>query len=113
MPRSALACSDLPLDKVPAEYTKAYRRAGFTAWCSGRLFRRVDVRPYIRCLEIRLGLAGPPVQVWEFRIIDCQQASPHVMRFGAEEIPRRDFLNHLTVAFAMTERLGCWGFDLS
>src|SRR4026209_2709011 len=60
MPRSARACADLPLDKVLAEYTKVYRWAGSTAWCSGRLFRRVDVRPYIRCLESRLGLAGPP-----------------------------------------------------
>ena len=32
-------------------------------------------------------------------IINCQQSSPHVMRFGAEEIPRRDFLDHLTAAW--------------
>ncbi len=52
------------------------------------------------------------LQAWGFRIIDCQQASPHVMRFGAEEIPRRDFLSHLTAALAMTERLGIWKFNL-
>jgi leucyl/phenylalanyl-tRNA---protein transferase len=52
------------------------------------------------------------LQAWEFRIIDCQQASPHVMRFGAEEIPRRQFLDHVTDAIAMTERLGHWKLDL-
>ena len=38
------------------------------------------------------------LQAWEFRIIDCQQSSPHVMRFGAEEISRQEFLDHLTTA---------------
>ena len=52
------------------------------------------------------------LQAWGFRIIDCQQASPHVMRFGAEEISRRDFLDHVTTALAMTERRGHWKFDI-
>ena len=25
-------------------------------------------------------------------LIDCQQATPHMLRLGAEEIPRKDFL---------------------
>jgi leucyl/phenylalanyl-tRNA--protein transferase len=52
------------------------------------------------------------LQTWEFRIIDCQQASPHVMRFGAEEIPRRKFLDHLTAALALPNRQGRWQFDI-
>jgi leucyl/phenylalanyl-tRNA--protein transferase len=52
------------------------------------------------------------LQTWEFRIIDCQQSSPHVMRFGAEEIPRRDFLDHLTAALALPNRQGRWQFDI-
>ena len=51
------------------------------------------------------------LQVWEFRLIDCQQSSPHVTALGAESIPRRDFLDHLTAALAMTERRGRWQFD--
>jgi len=51
------------------------------------------------------------LQARGFRIIDCQQSSPHVMAFGAETIPRRDFLNHLTAALNMTERRGRWKFD--
>lgn len=52
------------------------------------------------------------LQTWGFRIIDCQQASPHVMRFGAEEIPRRNFLDHLTAALALPHRHGRWQFDI-
>jgi leucyl/phenylalanyl-tRNA---protein transferase len=52
------------------------------------------------------------LQTWEFCIIDCQQASPHVMRFGAEEIPRRNFLDHLTAALALPHRQGRWQFDI-
>jgi leucyl/phenylalanyl-tRNA--protein transferase len=53
------------------------------------------------------------LQAWDFRIIDCQQASPHVLRFGAEEIPRREFLDHLAEAVRLPERRGRWQFDIS
>lgn len=52
------------------------------------------------------------LQAWGFCIIDCQQPSPHVMRFGAEEIPRREFLDHLTSALTLPERRGHWQFDI-
>jgi leucyl/phenylalanyl-tRNA--protein transferase len=48
------------------------------------------------------------LHTWGFRIIDCQQASPHVMRFGAEEISRRNFVAHLAAALALTDRRGRW-----
>ena len=48
---------------------------------------------------------------WGFRLMDCQQSSPHVMRFGAEEIPRREFLDHLAKALTLPERRGRWQFD--
>ena len=51
------------------------------------------------------------LQAWGFRIIDCQQASPHVMRLGAEEIPRREFLDHLAAALMLPNRRGRWQFD--
>ena len=53
------------------------------------------------------------LQAWRFHIIDCQQASPHVMRFGADEIPRREFLDHLIAALTLPERREHWQFDLS
>ena len=52
------------------------------------------------------------LQTWGFRIIDCQQSSPHVTRFGAEEIPRRDFLDHLNAALALPGLRGHWQFDI-
>ena len=48
------------------------------------------------------------LQAWGFLIIDCQQASPHVMHFGAEEIPRREFLDHLAAALKLPDRCGRW-----
>jgi leucyl/phenylalanyl-tRNA--protein transferase len=43
--------------------------------------------------------------------MDCQQSSPHVMRFGAEEIPRRSYLDHLTVALKLPDRRGRWEIE--
>ena len=51
------------------------------------------------------------LQGWGFSLMDCQQSSPHVMALGAEEITRRDFLDHLAVALALPERRGPWQFD--
>lgn len=52
------------------------------------------------------------LQAWGFRIIDVQQSSPHVRRFGAEEIPRRDFIARLAEAVALPARHGRWEFDI-
>jgi hypothetical protein len=35
------------------------------------------------------------------------------MAFGAENIPRREFLNHLTAALMLPERRGRWQFNHS
>ena len=51
------------------------------------------------------------LQAWGFRLMDCQQSSPHVMALGAESISRHDFLDHLAAALAMTGRRGRWQFD--
>ena len=53
------------------------------------------------------------LQTWGFRLMDCQQASPHITAFGAEAIPRREFLDHLTVALALPDRRGRWEVDLT
>jgi leucyl/phenylalanyl-tRNA--protein transferase len=51
------------------------------------------------------------LQTWGFRLMDCQQSSPHIKTLGAEDIPRREFLDHLTVALALPERHTRWQFD--
>jgi leucyl/phenylalanyl-tRNA--protein transferase len=53
------------------------------------------------------------LHAWGFRLIDCQQSSPHVLRFGAETIPRRDFISLLEEAVKLPDRLGQWQLDPS
>ena len=50
------------------------------------------------------------LQAWGFRLMDCQQSSPHVMALGAESIPRREFLDHLNAALTLPDRRGRWEF---
>lgn len=51
------------------------------------------------------------LHAWGFRMIDCQQFSPHVARFGGEEIPRSGFVAHLTEALTLPDRRGRWEFE--
>ena len=51
------------------------------------------------------------LQTWGFRIVDCQQSSPHVMRLGAEEIPRAEFVAHVAAAVKLPDRRGPWQFN--
>ncbi|MEZ4450912.1 MAG: leucyl/phenylalanyl-tRNA--protein transferase [Nannocystaceae bacterium] len=48
---------------------------------------------------------------WGFDLIDCQQATPHLRRFGAREIEREDFLARLAAGIRRPWRLGSWRFD--
>jgi leucyl/phenylalanyl-tRNA---protein transferase len=48
---------------------------------------------------------------WNFRLIDCQLPSQHLFSLGAEEIRRRDFLEHLREALARPDRRGPWRLD--
>ena len=48
---------------------------------------------------------------WDFHFIDCQQTTAHVLRFGAEEIPRIEFLDRLNHALAFETRQRKWCFD--
>lgn len=52
------------------------------------------------------------LRAWGFKIFDCQQASPHVIALGAEEISRREFLEHLNAALKPPGRRGRWQFDV-
>ncbi len=63
--------------------------------------------------KVALALLVRQLHAWGFTLFDCQQSSPHVMRFGAEEIPRHEFLKHLKEALTLPDRRGRWGFDQS
>ena len=49
--------------------------------------------------------------VWGFDLVDCQVHTEHLEHFGAQEIPRRDFLNRLQTSLEAPHRLGPWRFD--
>lgn len=61
--------------------------------------------------KVALTLLVRQLHAWGFTLFDCQQSSPHVMRFGAEEIPRHEFLKHLKEALTLPDRHGRWGLD--
>ena len=48
---------------------------------------------------------------WGYTLIDCQQYTGHLARFGAEAIPRREFLHRLALALTLPDRPGRWMFE--
>ena len=45
---------------------------------------------------------------WEFDLIDCQQATDHLVRMGAREIPRADFIGRITDSLKKEALRGNW-----
>jgi leucyl/phenylalanyl-tRNA--protein transferase len=76
------------------------------AFFAESMFTRIDDASKVALVRLVRQL-----QAWKFRLIDCQQSSPHVLRFGAEEIPRQDFLALLSEAVKLPTRRGRWQFD--
>ncbi len=48
---------------------------------------------------------------WGFTLVDCQQYTEHLARFGAQEIPRPEFMCRLNDALALPDRQGRWSLD--
>lgn len=48
---------------------------------------------------------------WGFTLIDCQQYTEHLARFGAHEIPRPEFQRRLGQALALPDHQGRWTLD--
>ncbi len=76
------------------------------AFFAESMFTRVDDASKVALVRLVKQL-----QAWNFRLIDCQQSSPHVSRFGAEEIPRSDFIARLNHALALPGRQGRWTLE--
>lgn len=49
------------------------------------------------------------LQAHNFKLIDCQQETEHLMSLGAYAIPRKDFLNELKTLTAEASLVGNWG----
>lgn len=45
---------------------------------------------------------------WNFTLLDCQVTTEHLLRFGAREMARREFLNQLEGALTLPGRYGVW-----
>jgi leucyl/phenylalanyl-tRNA--protein transferase len=43
-----------------------------------------------------------------FTLVDCQQTTPHMLRFGAKEVSRAEFTARLAVALRQPTRRGSW-----
>ena len=78
------------------------------AFFAESMFARVD-----DASKVALVTLVQQLHQWGFTIIDCQQSSPHVLRLGAEDIPRRDFVTHLATAVTLPHRGGLWRLDKS
>jgi leucyl/phenylalanyl-tRNA---protein transferase len=78
------------------------------AFFAESMFTRVD-----NASKVALASLVRQLHAWDFHLIDCQQSSPHVLRFGALDIPRRTFMERLRVAVTMPHRPGPWRFDPS
>ena len=76
------------------------------AFFAESMFTRVDDASKVALVRLVRQL-----HAWGYRLIDCQQFSPHVSRFGAEEIPRSVFITHLTQALTIPDRRGRWTFE--
>jgi len=50
---------------------------------------------------------------WQFSLIDCQQTTPHLLRFGARELLRFRFMSMLRKGLKVPTRMGPWCFDAS
>ncbi|HEY5932275.1 MAG TPA: leucyl/phenylalanyl-tRNA--protein transferase [Nitrospira sp.] len=77
------------------------------AFFAESMFTRVDDASKVALVRLVRQL-----QAWNFCLIDCQQFSPHVSRFGAEEIPRVDFIKCLAGALKLQDRRGRWKFEM-
>jgi len=76
------------------------------AFFAESMFTKVDDASKVALVSLVRQLS-----TWSFRIIDCQQSSPHVLRLGAEEIPRRAYIEQIATAVTLPSRHGRWQFD--
>jgi leucyl/phenylalanyl-tRNA--protein transferase len=76
------------------------------AFFAESMFTKVD-----DASKVALVFLARQLHRWGFRLIDCQQSSPHVLRLGAQEIPRNRYIEHVTTAVAMPGRVARWQFD--
>lgn len=61
--------------------------------------------------KIALVILLRQLDAWGFDFLDCQVTTEHMLRFGAKEIPRTEFLARLLMALRKPPRHGQWRFE--
>jgi leucyl/phenylalanyl-tRNA--protein transferase len=61
--------------------------------------------------KIALAHLARQLERWEFGLIDCQMATPHLASLGAREIARKDFVRTVSELVNYPTRSGTWRFD--
>jgi leucyl/phenylalanyl-tRNA--protein transferase len=132
--RVIAACADTPRENQPGTWITtdmmdAYCRlheAGFAhsveVWDQGELAGGLYGISLGKCFfgesmfsrksnASKIGLATLVhlLQSWSIQLIDCQVTTDHLVRLGAREIPRKQFLAELKPALNAPTRKGNWG----
>jgi leucyl/phenylalanyl-tRNA--protein transferase len=63
--------------------------------------------------KVAFGTFVRQLERWGFELIDCQQETDHLHRFGAVPWPRATYLERLGPLVEHADRLGHWAFDLT
>jgi leucyl/phenylalanyl-tRNA--protein transferase len=61
--------------------------------------------------KIALAHLARQLERWQFGLIDCQMATPHLTSLGAREIARNEFIRALAELVNYPTRIGLWRLD--
>jgi len=53
------------------------------------------------------------LRAWQFQLIDCQVKTEHLMRFGAEQIPRSELISYIKTSGPLKPPSGSWSFAIN
>jgi len=91
------------------------------SWCDGELVGGIYGVALGRCFfgesmfsrvsaasKIAMAALLDHIKTWDFKFLDCQVTSDHLLRLGAREIRRDEFLELLDVGLAARSPRGAW-----
>ncbi len=85
---------------------------GLYGVCIGRAFFGESMFSTVAdASKIALVYLGKQLALWNFPLIDCQVRTSHLLRMGAAEIARRDFVELLNRACNLHHPPGRWSYD--
>ena len=61
--------------------------------------------------KVALARLVEKLRTWDFDFIDSQMTTPHMLKFGAKEVPRRAFLKRLQSALRYPTKRGRWRIE--